>query len=158
MARAIEDVRRRDARAPQESEGSSASKSAVIPRRPHREPVALSGTQRRMGVLAKLDPDSLAYNQSSAHRLSGQIDVEALHRALGFVIQRHEILRTGFALIDDEPRQVVRATAVIDLSTVDLGATPAMQQQAMQCALLAEERKPFDLESGPLLRCLIVRL
>ncbi|HEV8517316.1 MAG TPA: amino acid adenylation domain-containing protein, partial [Burkholderiales bacterium] len=159
MARAIEDVRARAARSPQESKGSSASKSAVIPRRPHREPAALSGTQRRMWLLAKLDPDSPAYNQGSAHRLLGQIDIEALRRALGFLIQRHEILRTGFALIEDEPRQVVRATAVIDLRTVDLGAMPAAQhEQAMQCALLAEERKPFDLESGPLLRCVIVRL
>ena len=159
MARAIENSR---ARAPTASHGSDealAPMGAMIPHRQNGGPAVLSDTQMRMWFLAEFDPQSSAYNESRAWRLAGEFNVEALRRALRFLTQRHEILRTTYALIDDEPRQMVCEDAAIDLRSVDLIATPARQREdAMQRALLVEAEKPFDLECGPLLRCFLVRL
>ncbi|MFE7721631.1 amino acid adenylation domain-containing protein [Nocardia rhizosphaerihabitans] len=79
---------------------------ALAPRlRPDRIP--LSPAQQRMWVLNQLDPDSAAYNIAIALRLTGDLDVAAMRRALADVVQRQESLRTRYPADAEGPRQVV---------------------------------------------------
>ncbi|WP_168701931.1 amino acid adenylation domain-containing protein [Gordonia paraffinivorans] len=73
--------------------------------RPDRVP--LSYAQQRMWFLSRIEPDSAAYSIPIVVRLSGRLDVEALHAAVDDVVARHEILRTVYPYLDSEPVQVV---------------------------------------------------
>jgi amino acid adenylation domain-containing protein len=130
-----------------------------IPRRVATDPAPLSDTQRRIWFLLQLDPHSSAYNESKAYRLRGALDLDAVTRSLQYLVRRHEILRTRYAAIADEPRQVVQDDSFFELQTIDLTATaPENREAALRQLLLARIDAPFDLAKGPLLRCVLVRL
>ncbi|WP_433201389.1 amino acid adenylation domain-containing protein [Nocardia sp. CA-107356] len=79
---------------------------ALAPRiRPDRIP--LSPAQQRMWVLNRMDPTSSAYNIAVALRLTGDLDIDAMRRAMADVIGRHESLRTLYPVDAEGPRQVV---------------------------------------------------
>ncbi|MET8846902.1 amino acid adenylation domain-containing protein [Amycolatopsis sp. NPDC004625] len=94
-----------------------------VPVLPGDGPFPLSSAQERLWFLAEYAPESPAYNVPVAARLTGPLDVPALHRALETVVARHPALRTVFA--DDGGRGVQRhlPTAEAALQIVDL--TPA---------------------------------
>ncbi len=160
MARSIETIRSRNAAIQKDAPaGAGRSTLAPIPRREGRAPVVLTHAQWRAWFLARLDTSSSAYNESRAHRLTGPIDIEALRGSLQALLQRHEILRTTFSVIDDEPRQIVHEDGAVDLDCVDLSAAPAASRDEALSGLLTEvTQEPFNLESGPLARFRLIRL
>lgn len=115
--------------------------------------------QEQLWYLHELDPESTAYNIAFAFDLTGALDEAALGRALDRLIQRHDALRTGFALIDEQLRQVVSASVPFLLDTVDLRASAeadrnkALDRLKRECA-----RHRFDLAQAPLLFVRLVRL
>ncbi|GAB4589244.1 hypothetical protein Ntsu_70760 [Nocardia sp. IFM 10818] len=82
-------------------------------------PATLSLAQQRMWVVNRLHPDSAAYNVPAAIRLTGALDRGALHAALLDVLGRHDILRTRFPEVNDEPVQ-----QVLPVSELRLDLTP----------------------------------
>ncbi|WP_039801867.1 non-ribosomal peptide synthetase, partial [Nocardia araoensis] len=90
----------------------------VAAARPERIP--LSPAQQRMWFLNRFDGSSTAYNIPVALRLSGRLDVPALHAALGDVIARHEALRTRYPEIDGEPVQLVEPAVIPELRPIDV--------------------------------------
>ncbi|MFC6010970.1 non-ribosomal peptide synthetase [Nocardia lasii] len=71
------------------------------------ERVPLSLAQQRMWFMARLDPDSSAYNIPVALRLTGPLDTAALTAALDDVLERHEVLRTVYPEHDGQGYQRV---------------------------------------------------
>ena len=154
MARAIVAVRS-DATAGKQS----STRPTVISRRQTGEAPHLSDMQRRMWFLAQLYPDDPAYNQSRAYRLVGEIDAEVLDRSVRYIAARHEILRTSYSLINDEPEPIINEDVAVEIKSADLHEVPSNQQnEAMHALLLSEMKKPFDLKSAPPWRMLLVRL
>ncbi|HEX7242265.1 MAG TPA: condensation domain-containing protein, partial [Longimicrobiaceae bacterium] len=119
----------------------------------------LSFAQTRFWFIDQMEPGSAAHNITSALRLRGRLDAEALHRTLTEIVRRHEVLRTVFAVRDEEPVQVVLPPAPVLLPRVDLSGLP---EEARERELLrtVEEASllPFDLARGPLFRCRLVVL
>ncbi|MFD6453750.1 amino acid adenylation domain-containing protein, partial [Nocardia sp. NPDC060220] len=74
----------------------AASARVPLTRRERGAHVPLSLAQQRMWFMARLDPDSSAYNIPVALRLSGPLDTVALTTALDDVLERHEVLRTVY--------------------------------------------------------------
>ena len=119
----------------------------------------LSFAQQRLWLLNQLEPESPAYNIPVALRLSGELNVAALERALGEIIKRHEVLRTTFAVKDGTPIQVIGSATPFRLALIDLSALPDDEREQETLVRAAREAaRPFDLEQGPLLRVALLKL
>ena len=105
--------------------------------RPGRLP--LSFAQQRLWFLHKLEGPSATYNSPLAIRLSGDLDVDALRRALADVVARHEALRTVFVEHAGTPYQEILAEAEVELP---VRATTA---EELPEALREAARYEFDL-------------
>jgi aspartate racemase len=89
----------------------------------------LSFAQERLWYLAQLEPKNPTYNVSVAYRIIGLLDESLLERSLGEMSKRHEILRTTFPLVDEEPKQVILPEINFTLERVDLQKLPREQQK-----------------------------
>ncbi|MEO3822138.1 condensation domain-containing protein, partial [Plantactinospora sp. B24E8] len=129
--------------------------------RPAGQPVPLSFGQEALWFVDQLDPGQPTYNIVQVLRLRGPLDVVALRRSFDLLVQRHEALRTVFAVRQGRPFQhidqgFVTATMVRD----DLRHLPEEQREAEVQRLVGEEevRRPFDLAAGPLFRTRLIVL
>ncbi|HCJ6540598.1 TPA: non-ribosomal peptide synthetase, partial [Pseudomonas aeruginosa] len=102
-----------------------------------------------------LEPDSAAYHIPAALRLCGELDVEALKRSFAALVERHEGLRTTFRQEGGETLQVVHDRLPLEIREQSLGVA---DEAALMARIEEEVRVPFDLERGPLLRVLLLRL
>jgi non-ribosomal peptide synthetase component F len=134
---------------------------------------ALSPEKRRL-LVQRLDPLALvqepiwflhrfasgvpAYNIPLALAVSGPLDYRALQRTFLTIASRHEILRTTFPSIDGQPAQLVEPRAEVALPIVDLEEVEGCRLDSLRQRLIdRESRRVFDIERGPLWRCLILR-
>ncbi len=126
---------------------------------PHREadagPAPMSFAQESMWRQAP--KKGAGFNGAAAFRIRGSLDVAALRRSVEQIVRRHEVLRTGFEVRDEEPVAVVHPPVEIELPLIDLSAEPDPERQAIEL-LAADARTPFELRSPPLLRLRLVRL
>jgi amino acid adenylation domain-containing protein/non-ribosomal peptide synthase protein (TIGR01720 family) len=123
------------------------------------EKIPLSFAQQRLWFIDQLEPGNTAYNIFAALRLRGPLDVTALEQGFKQIVRRHESLRTTFQSVDGEPRQVIAADMPVSLPLTDLSALSEVERETeAQRLALAESRRPFDLSSGPLVRCTLLRL
>ena len=119
----------------------------------------LSFAQQRLWFLEQMEGELTAYNMPYGWKLRGSLDVEALRRALEEIVQRHEPLRTTFAMLDDAPVQVIQPSGQFELPVEDLSSLAAEQQDAeilTRCRLEAE--KPFNLSTDLMLRASLLHL
>jgi amino acid adenylation domain-containing protein len=130
----------------------------LVPReRPLRLP--LSHAQQRLWFITQLEENSTQYNIPEALRLRGELDCEALERAINTIVARHEILRTRFAEIDGEPVQIIEPELRIALSLEDCSTlNEAEQEEKVAEAARNELAQSFNLTSGPLLRVKLLKL
>ncbi|TDB96372.1 non-ribosomal peptide synthetase, partial [Nonomuraea longispora] len=110
----------------------------------------VSPAQARMLVLDQLNPGTAQYNVPVAFDVRGRFDVEAFRAALEAVVAAHESLRTVFQPHDGGYVQVVAEEVRVALRVER--DVPAARAHAR---LKAEAAAPFDVEAGPLLRCVV---
>jgi amino acid adenylation domain-containing protein len=116
-------------------------------------------TQRQMWFFDQLAPDRALYTLPIAVHLNGPLDVAALKHGLTTIIQRHEALRTVFALVETELRQIIRPALAPALPLIELAGLPAPRRMITAERLLTTAvRRAFDLADGPLLHTLLLRL
>jgi hypothetical protein len=82
---------------------------ARLPLRPRPRPdrLPLAPVQRGLWALHRLEGPSPTYNIASAVRFRGELDHDALWRALGDLVERHEPLRTTFPFDTEGPYQLL---------------------------------------------------
>jgi amino acid adenylation domain-containing protein len=124
-----------------------------------------SYAQERMWFFYQLSPQDASYNVPLLLRLTGDLDTDALQAAVNDLIARHETLRTTFTEADGALQQIIAEQLVLPMPTADFSALlpgrpedPVTEHEPVRARLLEEIRRPFDLEHGPLLRALLVRL
>ncbi|HEX3252554.1 MAG TPA: amino acid adenylation domain-containing protein [Pyrinomonadaceae bacterium] len=120
----------------------------------------LSFAQQRLWFINQMDPGSSTYHISSAVKLSGPLDVVALKRAFDDVVRRHEVLRTSFPTVDNQPVQRIAAPKDFDLPVIDLLTDASLENRRKEAHRIAAEeaRRPFDLATGSLLRATLIRV
>jgi amino acid adenylation domain-containing protein len=131
----------------------------AIPRQHASEHAPLSFAQQRLWFLHQLEPGSIAYNMPVALRLKGQLKTDALERSINEIIRRHQSLRTTFKILNGQPVQAFAARLTLDIPLVDLHEFPEQKREALALRLSTEEaQRPFDLETGPLVRARLLKL
>lgn len=135
-----------------------AKRSTIVPRDVH-SPSVLSNSQELLWLLSQVFDDGIAYNAPGAFHLEGPLDLEILQRCFDALIQRHEILRTTYTVIDGRPMQVIEPTSPVVLNVVDLRDCPPEERDTEAQKVLKEEsRFAFDLVNGPIMRPTVIRL
>lgn len=130
----------------------------------HQEMVAskcspISFNQRRFWIVDQLHPGMAAYHIPVCLRLTGRIAFDTLERSLQAIVDRHECLRTTFAIRDGAPVQLVRSSRAIPLQVREISTHPGADVEAQAYSFAREEiQKLFDLSNGPLIRAVLLRL
>jgi amino acid adenylation domain-containing protein len=138
---------------------SPLASSTRIPRAPRDRPLPLSFPQETVWFFQHLKPDMRSYNFQATVRIRGALDPDALRAALQEIVRRHEIFRTTFPAVDGAPAQVVHEPWTVHLPLVDLSHLRGDDQRGeMERRLVAEFRRPFDIEALPLVRWTLFRL
>ena len=126
-------------------EGLADARGTIPPRRQDSGPVPLSFAQQRLWITDRLSPGTTAYNVAAVLRLDGVLSVDGLERALTELVNRHESLRTTFAVAGDAPVQVIGDPYPVSVPVQDLQSVPASDQEARVRELAAQEAQRPDL-------------
>src|SRR5262249_31476864 len=116
--------------------------------------------QRGLWLLHQMDRTSPAMNLAFCSRIRSPLDVDAFHRAVQALVDRHPSLRTTFEERDGEPVQRVhessetaqRPSGQLSEVALELIDAAAWSEVELRARLDEETARPFDLEHGPLLR------
>jgi amino acid adenylation domain-containing protein/FkbM family methyltransferase len=113
--------------------------------------------QERLWFIEEMTGGQGVYNLPLGVRIRDVVDADALDRSLQELVRRHAALRTTFTAEDGRPLQVVSPQGRLPLEQLDLRGRPDPEAEAHR---LADElvAQPFDLEQGPLVRALLLRL
>jgi hypothetical protein len=119
----------------------------------------LSYAQQRLWFVDQVEPNQPHFNNPRAMRMNGALNVAALEQSLSEITRRHEVLRTTFTSINDEPCQIIAPFAPITLPVIDLSHLKQTEREPEAHRLANEEAvTPFDLSRGPLVRLSLLKL
>ncbi|WP_414754485.1 amino acid adenylation domain-containing protein [Anabaena sp. CCY 9910] len=125
----------------------------------HPQNLPLSFAQEQLWLLNQLEPNNPFYNEQVALKLHGQLNIVALEQSLNRIIARHEVLRTNFRIINEQPVQVIADSLTLSVPIVDITEIPATERE-IACQKLASQaaNQPFDLVNSPLIRASVIKL
>lgn len=133
--------------------------NCIIPRVDRNRLLPLSFAQERLWFMDQLQGGSPLFNFPMALRLTGNLHVEALERALEAVQRRHEALRTVFATHQGDPIQRIQEASPSSIAVTEIEHLPEDRRADVVRQLVSDEAKrPFDLAGGPVYRCHLFRL
>jgi amino acid adenylation domain-containing protein/non-ribosomal peptide synthase protein (TIGR01720 family) len=120
----------------------------------------LSFAQQRLWFLEQQQGPNTTYNVPVAAWMKGVLDTSLLTRAFNELIARHEVLRTTFHQHEGRAYQAIAPKLEILPRCVDLRAfgEPTKQETELHKQITEENRRPFCLTTGPLLRITLYTL
>jgi hypothetical protein len=136
-------------------------KQMPIPRRSTNEPLPLSFPQQRLWFLDQLEGGQASYyHVPSVWLLEGTLNIEAMERSIGEIVNRHEALRTTFPLGEEgQPVQVIDPQVWVSLPVTDLTSHPEEEARVIADQMIHEEIwRPFDLATEVPQRARLLRL
>nr|NIM17869.1 amino acid adenylation domain-containing protein [Candidatus Aminicenantes bacterium]NIM84481.1 amino acid adenylation domain-containing protein [Candidatus Aminicenantes bacterium]NIN24002.1 amino acid adenylation domain-containing protein [Candidatus Aminicenantes bacterium]NIN47716.1 amino acid adenylation domain-containing protein [Candidatus Aminicenantes bacterium]NIN90646.1 amino acid adenylation domain-containing protein [Candidatus Aminicenantes bacterium] len=111
----------------------------------------LSSTQKRLYILQQLASDSPYYNMPDVIEPEESIDEEKLEAVFKKMIERHEVLRTSFEMVAEEPVQRVHKEVKFKIEV-------KVEKEILSSETLIEHFiRPFDLSQAPLLRAKLIK-
>jgi non-ribosomal peptide synthetase component F/acyl carrier protein len=135
--------------------GAEGNGSAVSPltRVAREAPLPCSHIEERTWRQSGTPEGANRYMVARGVQITGPLDVGALRRTLDRLVARHEALRTTFAERDRDLVQVVQPPAPVELPLIEVESAREADD-----LLFRESLVPFDLEQGPLIRFILLRL
>src|SRR5262245_7388532 len=116
-------------------------------------------SQQDSWVREEGESDSAIYNYPVSIRIRGPLDPEALERSVREILQRHQVLRSVFRILDGELVQIVTQPETLAIPLVDLGSfDQAIRESQARRLALADALQPLDLAHGPLLSASLLRI
>ncbi|WP_449601895.1 non-ribosomal peptide synthetase, partial [Paenibacillus sp. Marseille-Q9583] len=99
------------------------------------------------------------YNVISLTKLVGQLDVLVLHKSVEQIIDRHEILRTTFQMVEGLPMQVVHEVIPTRIEVLDMTDCSGVEQESrVRQWVDVQERTVLDLRTDPLFSVKVLKL
>ena len=133
--------------------------AGVMPRQDPAVPHPLSPAQQRLWFMEKLNPNIPVYNEAEAVLMTGELNVDALERAMNVIVDRREVLRSTIRIINEVPHAVPHESWPLRFKRIDISTLPAAERQAaLERLLIDEPRAQYDLEAEPGVRVALVRL
>jgi amino acid adenylation domain-containing protein len=141
--------------------GTGVDDGLVISKREACSMLPLSFAQERLWFMEQFENrESAAYNIADVFRIRGKLDRTALRASLNALAKRHPGLRTVFKMVDGVPYQSILDDVDIELELLECPSTvvaPAGDlSPAVRNLVASRAVRPFDLESGPLLRAALI--
>jgi len=137
--------------------GLAAPSARLVARRAQRERAPLSLAQERLFFLELYQPGTALYNDTVLVSVERPLDQARLTSAVARIQERHEILRTSFALTGGGPEQRIHPPGPLPLRWVDLRGESEVFELARSLAY-EDARAPFDLEQPSQWRMTLARL
>ncbi len=131
-----------------------------IPTLSDNAPKSLSFAQQRLWLLGQLHGPSASYNMPMVLQLDGNLNIDALHSSLAYLLNRHESLRMYFPTVAGQPQVAIanlddiEVLKVLDWRKLD----EALPSQTIQHFIDAHVQEPFDLNTGPLFKAKLLQL
>lgn len=118
-----------------------------------REYYPQSSAQKRLFFLEHIEGIGTSYNMPAVLEMTGKPDRKKIEWTVKELIRRHDILRTSFCLIDDEPVQRVHDHVDFEIEYYSAAPYPSSP-----LPLISQFIRPFDFSRAPLLRFGIITL
>jgi amino acid adenylation domain-containing protein len=112
-----------------------------------KEHYPLSSPQKRLFILYQFDRESTGYNIPIILLLEGKIHKQKFEETFMRLIERHESLRTSFALAGNESVQVIHGDIAFNIEYFQDSPDPVIKDFI----------RPFDLAKAPLIRVGLIR-
>ncbi|MBD2298129.1 non-ribosomal peptide synthetase [Nostoc sp. FACHB-190] len=126
---------------------------------PRQENLPLSFAQQRLWFMEQLTKVSHILDFPTTLSLKGSLNLAALEKTLNEIVRRHEVLRTTFTSVKGQPIQIIHSHWQLPLPIVDLQDLPNAECEVEIQRLIHNEASfAFNLTTGPLLRCLLLKL
>ncbi|MFE3898899.1 amino acid adenylation domain-containing protein [Streptomyces sp. NPDC059153] len=109
----------------------------------------LTQNQQALWFLRQLNPEGYAYNIGGAVEVRVALDPDLMFEAVRCLVARHPALRTNFLTVDGRPLQQVSKDRSPDIALFDV---QDQQWDEIHRTIVAEYRRPYDLECDPLFR------
>lgn len=111
-----------------------------------------SSAQKRLFFLDQLTDIGTTYNIPTVLKFTGLFDRKKFTTTINTLIERHESLRTSFALKDDQPVQFIHEPGQIQVDIQEIIPNPAYSVKDFIDNGIEQFVKPFDLTKAPLFR------
>ncbi|MCM3291598.1 amino acid adenylation domain-containing protein [Paenibacillus sp. MER 180] len=119
----------------------------------------LSYAQQGMWFVEKLNLGTPIFNDALISvRLNGELQIEALTKAIQLLIDRQQVLRLRFHEVDHIPYQQYLDEVKFELPIVDLSHLHGDQQETINQYALEEANQPFDLVNDPPFRIKLIKI
>ncbi|MEM1368005.1 MAG: amino acid adenylation domain-containing protein [Cyanobacteria bacterium P01_H01_bin.15] len=124
-----------------------------------RDILPISFPQEQVCFMQALSPNILAYQTQVHIRFRGALDVAVLQASCQEIINRHEIFRTTFHLIEGQYGQRIHDNGIVSFEFVSLLDLPQEEREAaMQTSSWQNVHHPFDITQLPLIRWVLYKL
>ena len=123
----------------------------------HRPGMPASITQAQACFLGELADDALPYQSQAVVHLEGPLDPDVVRRALQRVVDRHDVLRTAFPVVDGVWTQQIHRQLTVALPVVDLRDDPD-PRAALDRLVRERSAERIDPAGLPVFRATLARL
>ncbi|WP_176543125.1 non-ribosomal peptide synthetase [Bacillus thuringiensis] len=107
--------------------------------------------QKRLYTSSSFDGNSVTYNMPNVISIEGRVDKNRLEAAFNKIVERYDIFRTSFDIIDNNIIQEIQESIEFNIGYVECSEKEID-------TIIKHFIKPFDLKKPPLLRAMLLKI
>ncbi|MDQ0273892.1 amino acid adenylation domain-containing protein/non-ribosomal peptide synthase protein (TIGR01720 family) [Cytobacillus purgationiresistens] len=109
----------------------------------------VTSAQKRLFILNEMEEISVSYNMPAVLKVNGSLNLNNLQKAFNKLIKRHEILRTSFEMVDNEPFQIIHKDVNNEINVLQIDYENID-------SFIETSIKPFNLFKPSLIRMTVI--
>ncbi|MDJ0728707.1 MAG: amino acid adenylation domain-containing protein [Crocosphaera sp.] len=143
-----------------ETQNHVVTSSGNIPKLPPNAVKQLSFAQQRLWFLGQMEGSNATYNMPISLQLEGELNIDALHKSLSYILNRHESLRMYFPTIEGQPQIRIKKIEDFEILTQQDLRNLDQDTQSITVQKLIDDyvQESFNLNTGPLFKTKLLQL